>query len=301
MNPLNRLNAPISPSQATEQSNVISLKPPLNRQKILTSLFLERVSCFTGGNLVAQALYSSPNPMTSLTSIACIMIPLGCMFFLRETHKGLSSRLINKVDICSKWIFISGAINSAVLNYCSNFFHQLMCLDNTLTKICVFHGAFVLGYILYRRIFDLSPLTTFEKYLDADQASEDSIPEIPTDFNVGYLMPIIENLKKENENWKSNFEILNNFINKDQDMVDLFKSSGEKSKNILLKTYEMGKAESEDPVIAEWEKESYLKLYYEDLYDQFMGFLQKNPEFTRLLKEKLDYIGKNALLNKPTS
>jgi hypothetical protein len=193
---------------------------------------------------------------------------------LLDKLKSLTSLFFEKISC-----FVGGSLVTLALNP-QIFWTSLVAIAFIMIPIYVFQGALLLGCFLYSRFFDSSQPTT-------------------VGFKSSDLIPAIKNLREENEVWKSNFKILEDFINKDEDLVSLFKVSVEKTKNILLKPYIIGEAESNDPIVAEWATEAHLQLYYEALYDRLMDFLRKNPEFTKLLKEKLGQIGKNTILDKP--
>ena len=106
-----------------------------------------------------------------------------------------------------------------------------------------------------------------------------------------------ELIREKNKQWKEGFQRLKHFIDNDPVLLATFQKCYEESKDILVPPFEEDDSPPvSDPTAEEWRRAAQRQLYYEELLNSFKDFLNKNPKFTAVFKERLQQQNQAACL-----
>lgn len=275
-----------TPSEGT------SLNAKVDNSNLVLAL---RAFCgFTGSAYVAQAL--NPNVKWVMHSTLPLIL---LNFFIHQTPKEESScTLEEKISRCSKCIFSNpsifffscglGLLSSILINVYVAPFNRVPYSDQLNTNILLFQG-----FLLTTHLLSSYAVRYFQQPILKKAARSQN-----KEFTTTDLLPEILMIKEKNIEWEEKFKRLKVYINNNAELMQAYKACFEQTKNILLPPYEMGEITSTDSIIAEWEKEAKLELYYNALNTRLNDFLLKNPDFYALLKNDLEKQGQGAIHGK---
>lgn len=99
----------------------------------------------------------------------------------------------------------------------------------------------------------------------------------------------IVELKQENSFLEKTFREIQQFIESDQELFSKFGECVKKTKDILLPPpIQQESAQLSNSLVEQWRQEAQKKHQYECMKTRFREFLEKNPEFSALFKQKYD-------------